>query len=140
MPRIGRRVAFDYGDVRIGIAVCDADGILASPHGTLASKNPNLISQIQALVEEIQPVKFYIGLPVHLSGNESESTSKARSFGELLKSKFEIPCEFVDERLSTVSAAKNLAQSGLSAKDAKDKIDAMAAVQILERALLAERK
>ncbi len=140
MARIGRRIAFDYGDVRIGVAVCDPDAILATPYGVLLSKDPTLMSQIQKLIQEFEPVKFYIGLPIHLSGNESDSTSKARAFGELLSKKFAIPYEFIDERLSTVSASKNLSQAGISAKEAKDKIDAMAAVQILEHALSKVRK
>jgi putative Holliday junction resolvase len=135
MARIGRRIAFDYGDVRIGVAICDPDGILATPHGILLSKDPKLMSLILELIQEFEPVKFYIGLPVHLSGTDSEATRKAREFGDSLTSKFDIPCEYIDERLSTVSAAKNLAQAGISAKDAKDKIDAMAAVEILEQGL-----
>jgi putative holliday junction resolvase len=135
MARIGRRIAFDYGDVRIGVAVCDPDGILATPYGALQSKDPQLMSRIFELIQEFEPVKFYIGLPVQLSGVDSESTRKAREFGESLASKFDIPCEYIDERLSTVSAVKNLAEAGISAKEAKNKIDAMAAVQILEQGL-----
>lgn len=135
MARIGRRIAFDHGDVRIGVAVCDPDGILATPYGALQSKDPQLMSRIFELIQEFEPVKFYIGLPVQLSGVDSESTRKAREFGESLASKFDIPCEYIDERLSTVSAAKNLAEAGISAKEAKNKIDAMAAVQILEQGL-----
>ena len=140
MARLGRRIAFDYGDVRVGVAVCDSDGILATPHGSLSTKDPSLMSRIHELIQEFEPVKFYIGLPLHLSGNESESTIKAREFGETLVNTFDIPCEFIDERLSTVSASKNLSQAGVSAKESKDKIDAMAAVQILEQALSIARK
>jgi putative Holliday junction resolvase len=139
MARIGRRIAFDYGEVRIGVAVCDPDGILAIPHGVLQSKDPALMNQVRKLIDEFEPVKFYVGLPVHLSGSESSSTDSARLFAKNLTSNFDIPIEFVDERLSTVSAAKNLAQAGVNAKEAKNKIDAMAAVQILEQALSRSR-
>lgn len=138
MARFGRRLAFDYGDVRIGVAICDPDGILSTPLTVLSSKDPNLFKQIQELIEEHEPVKIYLGLPVHLSGNESDSTIKTRNFGELLTSKFDIPCTYIDERLSTVSAAKKLSEAGLNAKEAKTKIDAMAAVAILEQGIRSE--
>lgn len=138
MARIGRRIAFDYGDVRIGVAICDPDGILSTPLTALSSKDPGLLKQIRSLLEEYEPVKIYIGLPLHLSGDESESTAKARKFGELISQNFDITCAYVDERLSTVSAAKNLADAGVSARDAKTKIDAMAAVAILEQGIRSE--
>ena len=138
MARIGRRIAFDYGDVRIGVAICDPDGILSTPLTALSSKDPGLLKHIRSLLEEYEPVKIYIGLPLHLSGDESESTAKARKFGELISQNFDITCAYVDERLSTVSAAKNLADAGVSARDAKTKIDAMAAVAILEQGIRSE--
>ena len=138
MARIGRRLAFDYGDVRIGVAICDPDGILSTPLTVLSTKDPNLLKLVQGLIEEYEPVKFYIGLPVHLSGKESESTNKARKFGELLAATFDVPFSYIDERLSTISASKSLAEAGVNAKDAKSKIDAMAAVQILEQGIRSE--
>ncbi|MSX13974.1 MAG: Holliday junction resolvase RuvX, partial [Actinobacteria bacterium] len=63
MARIGRRLAFDYGDVRIGVAICDPDGILSTPLTVLSTKDPNLLKLVQGLIEEYEPVKFYIGLP-----------------------------------------------------------------------------
>lgn len=140
MARIGRRIAFDYGDVRIGVAVCDPDGILATPLTTLAAKDPALLSNIREIIEEYEPLKIYLGLPVHLSGKESPSTEKARAFGQMLASGFDIPLEYVDERLSTISAAKGLANAGVDSKSAKSLIDAAAAVQILEQGLANERK
>jgi putative Holliday junction resolvase len=124
--------------VRIGVAICDPDGILSTPLTALSSKDPGLLKQIRRLLEEYEPVKIYIGLPLHLSGDESESTAKARKFGELISQNFDITCVYVDERLSTVSAAKNLADAGVSARDAKTKIDAMAAVAILEQGIRSE--
>jgi len=63
MARIGRRIAFDYGDVRIGVAVCDPDGILATPVATLQSKSPTLKSDIAKILEEYEPVKAYVVIP-----------------------------------------------------------------------------
>ena len=140
MSRIGRRIAFDYGDVRIGVAVCDPDGILATPLTTLQSKDVALKKLIAEIIEEYEPVKIYVGQPKLLSGADGTAVAKVLSFTEMLTSNFDIPVFLVDERLSTVSAAKQLRESGISAKDARFVIDAAAAVAILEQGLANERK
>jgi len=140
MTRIGRRIAFDYGDVRIGVAVCDPDGILATPLATLQSKDPSLKKQIAELIEEYAPVKIYVGQPKLLSGEDGSAMAKVQVFTEMLTSNFDIHVAMVDERLSTVSAAKQLRESGVNAKDARTVIDAAAAVAILEQGLANERK
>lgn len=140
MSRIGRRIAFDYGDVRIGVAICDPDGILATPLTTLQSKDPSLKKQIAELIDEYEPVKIYVGQPKLLSGEDGSAVAKVLVFTEMLTSNFDIPVVMVDERLSTVSAAKQLRESGVSAKDARSVIDAAAAVAILEQGLANDRK
>ena len=140
MSRIGRRIAFDYGDVRIGVAICDPDGILATPLTTLQSKDPSLKKQIAELIDEYEPVKIYVGQPKLLSGEDGSAVAKVQVFTEMLTSNFDIPVVMVDERLSTVSAAKQLRESGVSAKEARSVIDAAAAVAILEQGLANDRK
>ena len=140
MSRIGRRIAFDYGDVRIGVAVCDPDGILATPLTTLQSKDPSLKKQIAELIDEYEPAKLYVGQPKLLSGEDGSAVAKVLVFTELLTSNFDIPVILVDERLSTVSAAKQLRESGVNTKDARSVIDAAAAVAILEQGLANDRK
>lgn len=139
MSRLGRRLAFDYGDVRIGVAVCDVDGILSTPLEALASKHPALISAIKDLVSEYEPVRIYVGEPLNLSGEPSESSVKARAFAQLLQSYVECEVQMVDERLTTVSAAARLSEAGVSAKDQRKKIDSAAAVAILENGIARER-
>ena len=140
MSRIGRRIAFDYGDVRIGVAVCDPDGILATPLTTLQSKDPQLKKQIAELIDEYEPTKFYVGQPKLLSGGDGTAVAKVLVFTEMLTLNFDIPVILVDERLSTVSATKQLRESGVNARDARSVIDAAAAVAILEQGLANERK
>jgi putative Holliday junction resolvase len=140
MSRIGRRIAFDYGDVRIGVAVCDPDGILATPLRTLQSKDPQLKKQIAELIDEYEPTKFYVGQPKLLSGEDGTAVAKVLVFTEMLTLNFDIPVILVDERLSTVSATKQLRESGVNAKDARSVIDAAAAVAILEQGLANEPK
>jgi putative Holliday junction resolvase len=139
MSRLGRRLAFDYGDVRIGVAVCDADGILSTPLETLASKHPSLMAQIKELVSEHEPVRIYVGEPLNLSGQPSESSVKARAFAQLLQSHVECDVQMVDERLTTVTATKRLSEAGVSARELRKKIDSAAAVEILENGLARDR-
>ena len=134
---IGRRLAFDFGMARIGVAVCDREGILASPLETISTKDAR--KKIDALVEEYSPVVIYVGKPLHLSGGSSESTEAAEEFARSLE-RYGVPIEMVDERLTTKSASAQLSQAGYSAKESKSKIDSASAVAILEQALAREKR
>ena len=136
----GRRIAFDYGDVRIGIAVSDPDSILASPLTTLKATDKSLVKQIAQILAEIEPVVIYVGRPALLSGIEGSATEKARDFVDVLRTVTQVPIELIDERMSTVSAARNLRDAGRNARDAKEAIDMAAAVAILEFALELEKR
>jgi putative Holliday junction resolvase len=140
MSRLGRRLAFDYGDVRIGVAVCDMDAILSSPLEPLSSKHPALMNQVRDLVTEYEPVRIYVGQPLNLSGEPSASSAKASTFAEQLRSNFDCDVVMIDERLTTVSASALLTQAGVNTKDQKKLIDSVAAVAILESGLARERR
>jgi len=136
----GRRIAFDYGDVRIGVAVSDPDSILSSPLTTLKATDKTLIKQISQMLSDIQPVAIYVGRPALLSGNDGSATEKAAEFVALLSTITQVPIEMVDERMSTISAARNLRDAGRNAKDSKSAIDMAAAVAILEFAIEIEKR
>ena len=134
----GRRIAFDYGDTRTGVALCDPDGILSSPLCVLQTRDRNFIELLQALLLEHQPIRIFIGLPRNMSGRSGESVKKVEAFAESVRTVSQIPITFIDERLSTVSAQKKLKEAGVSSRDSKGLIDAMAAVAILEQGLVGE--
>jgi putative Holliday junction resolvase len=134
----GRRIAFDYGDSRIGVAICDPDGILATPLPFLDSRHPKLIAHIRELFDEYQPIMIYVGEPLLLSGDSGSAVQKAKDFARSLEETFGIPLKFVDERLSTVSAARLLHEAGKTARQSKELVDSMAAVSILESGLASE--
>lgn len=140
MMERGRRIAFDYGDVRIGVAVSDPDSILASPLTTLKAMDKSLVRQISQIFIEIDPVAIYVGRPALLSGNDGAASEKALDFVEVLRTVTQVPIELIDERMSTVSAARNLRDAGRNARDSKDAIDMAAAVAILEFALELEKR
>ena len=136
----GRRIAFDYGDVRIGVATSDADSIICSPLTTLKSSDKSLLKSISEIFLEIQPIQIFVGRPALLSGKVGSATDKAVAFADVLRGITEIEVIMIDERLSTVSAARNLREAGKSAKDSKDSIDMAAAVGILEFAIDLEKR
>ena len=133
-------MAFDYGDVRIGVAVCDPDGILATPITTLKRKDSEVWNQILALVQEYEPIHMYVGSPKHLSGQSGVSQQKAEEFKDELVMRTNIECTMIDERLSTVTAARQLKDSGMNTRESKAAIDQVAAVAILEQALAIEKR
>jgi putative Holliday junction resolvase len=135
----GRRIAFDYGDVRIGVAVCDSDAILSSPLTTLKASDKNLVKQIIEIIAEIDPVAIYVGRPALLSGIDGVASQKAENFVEMLRTITSLPIEMIDERMSTISAARHLRDAGRNAKDSKDSIDMASAVAILDFAIEIER-
>jgi len=135
----GRRIGFDYGRARIGVAASDFSGLIASPIATLQASDADLALQIRRIFEEYEPIYIVVGEPRHLSGRESTTMSDVESFIALLESLTSAPIHRIDERLSTVSAARTLRESGKDAKASKGKIDAMAAVAILESAMAKER-
>lgn len=136
----GRRIAFDYGDVRIGVAVSDPDSILASPLITLNATSKHLFKEISKIFIDTEPVCVFVGRPALLSGKEGTATSKVNLFVEQLKGITTVPIELIDERMSTVSAARNLRDAGRNARNSKEAIDMAAAVAILEFALDLEKR
>jgi len=140
MMKRGRRIAFDYGDVRIGVAVSDPDSILSSPLITLKTTDKRLVKQISQILSDIEPVAIYVGRPALLSGLDGSATEKASEFVALLATLTQVPIELIDERMSTISAARSLRDAGRNAKESKDAIDMAAAVAILDFALDIEKR
>ena len=136
----GRRIAFDYGDVRIGVAVSDSDSILSSPLITLKATDRNLNQLISQIFSEIDPVAIYVGRPALLSGKDGSASEKASEFVAQLATMTTVPIEMIDERMSTISAARNLRDAGRNAKDSKESIDMAAAVAILDFAIEIEKR
>ncbi|HLT62336.1 MAG TPA: Holliday junction resolvase RuvX [Microlunatus sp.] len=140
--RTGVRVALDWGGARIGVAACDPQGSLAFPIGTV-KVTTDLAGTMRAVVElvtEREPIEVIVGLPRSLSGREGPAAAAIRERAvELARAIAPTPVRLVDERLSTVSAARRLGESGRSARQQRPVIDAAAAATILEQALAGER-
>jgi putative Holliday junction resolvase len=140
-PR-GVKLGVDVGTVRVGVAVCDRDGILATPLRTLArnAKKNTDVRILAALAAELDAVEIFVGLPRTLKGEEHASARMASDYAKLLAgalrdSGSEVPVRLVDERLSTVSAHRNLHEAGMSSKDHRKVVDQVAAAGILQHAI-----
>ena len=134
----GRRIGFDYGEKRIGVATSDSESILVSPHATI-NNDADLYLKIGEILNDVQPIYIVIGNPKHLSGADSSKSDEAASFAALVRSLYEGPIYLVDERLSTQVSYAQMREAGKSARDSKSVIDQIAAVNILETALLNEK-
>lgn len=136
--QVGRRMSFDFGQKRIGIATSDRESILVSPHVTILN-DEKLSEKLQEIIQEVTPIYIVVGDPKHLSGFEGSKSDEANSFGLFLKSFYDGPIYFVDERMSTSNAYSQMRQVGKSEKDVKHVIDQISAINILESALLNEK-
>jgi putative Holliday junction resolvase len=130
--------------VRIGVAVCDRDGALASPLETVRRGEGDL-ERIAELVREHDVVEVIVGLPRSLSGAESHAAAKTRAFaGELSKTltrddRASVGVRLIDERLTTVSAERVLRERGRKGARRREVVDQAAAVVILQHAIDTER-
>ena len=139
-PADGRIAGIDYGTVRIGVAVTDAERILASPHETYARGNEEADrAYFRCLVADEDLVGFVIGLPVHTSGEESKKSIEARRFGQWLHAATQLPITFFDERFTTVQAEQWLRAADMRGKRRKQRVDQVAA-QIMLAAFVDARR
>jgi putative Holliday junction resolvase len=139
--RQGRRLGLDVGTVRVGVALSDPTGILASPLETVQrARDESDLDHIAALVVEHEVTEVIVGEPRHLSGASGASAREARAYSRALAGRIgDVPVHLVDERLSTVTAVGSLRASGLDSRQQRPVIDQAAAVVILQTYLDAQR-
>ena len=129
----GTTLAFDCGEVRIGVAQGDAEVGLSHPLTTVTGgSNEVKFEAVAKLVDEWQPVQFVVGLPVHADGTEHELTRLSRKFGRRLQGRFKLPVYWVDERMSSLYAESLLAEAQVFGRKQKAVLDQVAAQAILQ--------
>jgi putative Holliday junction resolvase len=144
----GRRLGVDVGKVRVGVAISDPDGILATPlvtvsrdQGAAADSVPADIAELVRLVREHEAVQIVVGLPVQLSGTEGAAAIDIRAYCErLARAVGHVPIVLADERMSTVVATRRLAERGVRGRRQRAVVDQAAAVEILQSWLDAQRR
>jgi putative Holliday junction resolvase len=132
-------VAVDAGSVRVGVAASDPDGLLAGPVETVRRGKGDL-ARLAEIVGERGAVEVLVGLPRSMSGAEGPAAALAREFaGALARTVAPVPVRLVDERLSTVSATRDLRSAGVRGRAQRGVVDQAAAVVFLQAALDQER-
>lgn len=138
----GVRLALDWGKSRIGVAACDAQGVLAYPVETItgAQDAQRVWAALDRLVAEYEPTGIVLGLPRHLKGAEGENAALVRQQARGVARRYPaVDVRLVDERLTTRSAERDLREAGVRARDQRGTLDQVAAVTILNLALDTER-
>ena len=124
-----RVLALDYGTARIGCAISDPTGTLATP---IAAIEPPEVAEVVRVAGEREAEKIVVGLPVSLSGSDSGQTELTRSFATDLGEAVEVPVETWDERFTTRMVAQTRRETGAGSAE-----DSIAAAHLLESYLLA---
>lgn len=136
--RPGVRIGLDPGSVRIGVAVSDDAGVLATPRGALPGGSESF-EGVASLVQELAPLEIVIGVPLSMTGVEGPSARKTREWATRLAGHVDCDVRLVDERLSTVQAQRTYREQGRSTRTTRDRIDSAAAAVVLQFTLDAER-
>ena len=133
-PGRGRRLGVDVGTVRIGVAISDPDGILATPVETVRrDRTGKHLRRLAALVAEHAVVEVVVGLPRTLADRAGASAQDAVGVADALAERIApVPVRLADERLTTVAAQRSLREAGVRARAQRGVIDQAAAVAILQ--------
>ena len=136
----GRLLGVDYGERRIGLAISDPSGTIASPAGVIVrrtGKRPP-VAEIVRRAEALEARGFVMGLPLDGNGDETPRSREARAVADALGKRTGLPVELIDERYSTAAALRAIRAMGGSTRDRKGDVDALAAAVFLQKALQRE--
>jgi putative Holliday junction resolvase len=131
----------DIGDKRIGVAMSDPQGWLASPLEVVLRENDAAaLTKISELIKRHEVERVVIGLPRSLDGSLGQQAIKVQVFAQELSRRITVPAEFWDERLSTVAANRLMIEAGTKKADKKSKRDAISSALVLQAYLDARQK
>lgn len=141
LPTVGRLLALDWGEVRIGLALSDESQTLASPLETLTRRAGKRfpMPRFLELLAMHGPVGVVVGLPLTGEGVEGESAAAARTMAASVGTRAGLPVELWDERMSTARALSLIREQGGSTRGRKGDVDALAAAVLLQHYLDARR-
>ncbi|HEY9415481.1 MAG TPA: Holliday junction resolvase RuvX [Pseudonocardia sp.] len=130
----GRRLGVDPGSVRVGVAVCDPGGLIATPLVTLErdQQGGSDLRRLADIVAEYEVVEVVVGLPRTLTGRHGPAAEAAVAYAGSLAGALDVPVRLVDERMTTVVATRVLAQRGVRGRKQRAVIDQAAATAILQ--------
>ncbi|MFL5501462.1 MAG: Holliday junction resolvase RuvX [Gemmatimonadaceae bacterium] len=139
-PALARFLAVDYGRKRIGLAISDPLGMIASPAGFIERREGKRapITKIVARASELGARGYVIGLPLDGEGNETDWTAEIRVLGAEIAKRTAMPVRFYDERFTTAAALRTVKDLGQSTRGRKGDVDSLAATILLQQALNAK--
>jgi putative Holliday junction resolvase len=130
---IGRALGVDYGTKRIGVAVSDALGMIATAVEVIEGLSPDkAAARVAAVAKDKDAKTLVFGVPVNMDGSVHASDKAVRAFADLCARASGLPVEFVDERLTTRQAERHLWAAGLAQKGRKARVDMVAAALLLQ--------
>ena len=136
LPTTGRLLGIDFGTKRVGVAVSDLYQKISSPlHNYQRIGRRADECFFRSVVEEYEAAGLVVGLPIHMSGDESQKSTEARKYGAWLSKVTSLPVAFQDERYSSVQAEALMLQANLTTKQRKARIDKLAAQILLQQFL-----
>jgi putative pre-16S rRNA nuclease len=128
-----RTLGVDLGERRIGLALSDEDGIVASPLATVERTGDRAaVREIARVVREREVDEVVLGLPLRLDGTEGPAAAAAQAFAERLRAEIDRPVHLWDERMTTVLAERAMIEGGARRGERKEKIDRVAAALLLQ--------
>lgn len=133
----GRWMAIDWGERRIGLAISDPAGIIASPAGVIvrrAGKRPP-VAELVRRIESLEARGVVMGLPLDGQGNDTPRSMECRRVAAELARRTSLPVALLDERYTTAAALRGVQESGGRVRDRKQDVDALAAAVLLEQAM-----
>ena len=134
MPRI---LAVDWGGRRIGMALSDPQGIVATGLETLEVRGAaDAVARVLRAIREHEAEAVVVGLPLLMSGERGEAAQRAQAFADALAARTEVPVDMYDERLTSALSARRLRELGVRTGHAKRRVDQGAAIALLESYLL----
>lgn len=134
---LARFIAVDYGEKRVGLAIADTIGMIATPAGFIARRAGKRapVAEIIRRAEAMEARGFLVGLPLDGSGNETAWTAEVRRVGDELAKRTSLPVRYLDERFTTATSLRVIHEMGGSTRGRKGDVDAMAAAVLLQNAL-----
>jgi putative Holliday junction resolvase len=129
---VTRILGLDPGERRVGVALSDPTGTIASPHSVIDRRSVELVDAVRTLCDEHDVERIVVGLPTGLSGVEGPSAKAARIVGDAVAEATGFPVEYQDERFTTVTAEAALLEGGVRRAKRRDVRDKVAAAVILQ--------
>ena len=140
-PTGGRLLAIDWGERRIGLALSDPSGTIASPAGFIVrrpGKRPPLAELVRRAAE-LEARGFVVGLPLDGEGEDTPRATEARAVAAELEKRTGLPVQLLDERFTTAAALRAVREMGGSTRGRKGDVDSLAATMLLQHALAHHR-